>query len=227
MTATSARSDRPGSSCCIPWQRYQSGIPGEHGPMTSNLLQALRVLAIGFLTAFAGGAPAATEAPDVLVKRTVEEVLQAIQQTPERAALHRIAEQKVLPNFDFREMTRLAVGTNWRKASPEQQAALEGGFRKLLVNVYTTALTKSGQKGGGRTLEVKPAAAKGDETVVKTVIKEPDGQRVAIDYRMASRDGGWKVYDVVVEGVSLVTSYRSSFESEVSKGGVDGLIKAL
>ena len=197
--------------------------------MTSNLLQVLRVLAIGFLTAFAGGASAATEAPDVLVKRTVEEVLQVIQQTPERAALHRIAEQKVLPNFDFREMTRLAVGTNWRKASPEQQAALEGGLRKLLVNVYTTALTKSGPQGAGRTLEVKPlpAAAKGDETVVKTVIKEPDGQRVAIDYRMASRDGGWKVYDVVVEGVSLVTSYRSSFESEVSKGGVDGLIKAL
>lgn len=196
--------------------------------MTSNRLQALRVLAIGFLMAFAGGALAATEAPDVLVKRTVEEVLQVIQQTPERAALHRIAEQKVLPNFDFREMTRLAVGANWRKASPEQQAALEGGFRKLLVNVYTTALTKSGPKGAGRTLEVKPLpAAKGDETVVKTVIKEPDGQRVAIDYRMASRDGGWKVYDVVVEGVSLVTSYRSSFESEVSKGGVDGLIKAL
>lgn len=196
--------------------------------MTSNRLQALRVLSIGFLMAFAGGALAATEAPDVLVKRTVEEVLQVIQQTPERAALHRIAEQKVLPNFDFREMTRLAVGANWRKASPEQQAALEGGFRKLLVNVYTTALTKSGPKGAGRTLEVKPQpAAKGDEAVVKTVIKEPDGQRVAIDYRMASRDGGWKVYDVVVEGVSLVTSYRSSFESEVSKGGVDGLIKAL
>ena len=197
--------------------------------MTSHLRQGLSVLAVWTLTVCAGGALAATEAPDVLVKRTVEEVLQVIQQTPERAALHRIAEQKVLPNFDFREMTRLAVGANWRKASPEQQAALEGGFRKLLVNVYTTALTKSGPQGAGRTLEVKPlpAAAKGDETVVKTLIKEPDGQRVAIDYRMASRDGGWKVYDVVVEGVSLVTSYRSSFESEVSKGGVDGLIKAL
>jgi phospholipid transport system substrate-binding protein len=198
--------------------------------MSAMLQKGLRILALWTMPFMAGAALASVEPPDALVKRTVEEVLQAIQQTPERAALQRVAEQKVLPNFDFREMTQLAVGANWRKASPQQQAALEDGFRKLLVNVYTTSLAKSGPQRGGRTVEVKPlppAAAAKDEALVRTVVKDPGGQGVAIDYRMASRDGRWKVYDVLVEGVSLVTTYRSSFDNEVSKGGVDGLIKAL
>jgi phospholipid transport system substrate-binding protein len=197
--------------------------------MTAMLHKGLRVLALWTMPFMAGAALASVEPPDVLVKRTVEEVLLAIQQTPERAALQRVAEQKVLPNFDFREMTQLAAGAHWRKASPEQQAALENGFRKLLVNVYTTSLAKSGPQQAARTVEVKPlpATAVKDEALVRTVVKEPGGQRVAIDYRMASRDGRWKVHDVLVEGVSLVTTYRSSFDNEVSKGGVDGLIKAL
>lgn len=197
--------------------------------MTTTMERWLRVSALWLMPALAGVALASVEPPDALVKRTVEDVLQVIQQNPERAALQRIAEQKVLPNFDFREMTRLAVGANWRKATPEQQTALETGFRKLLVNVYTSALAKTGPSQGGRTLEVKPLppGAKQDEATVKTVVKEADGKRVAIDYRMASRDGQWKVYDVLVEGVSLVTNYRTSFDGEVTKGGVDGLIKAL
>lgn len=197
--------------------------------MTNLLRNSLYCLLACVMSLLGGVALASTEAPDALVKRTVEEVLLVIKQNPERSALHRIAEQKVLPNFDFREMTRLAVGANWRKASPEQQAALESSFRKLLVNIYTSALAQGGGQQGERTLEVKPLppGAKQDDAVVKTVVKESDGKRVAIDYRMASRDGQWKVYDVVVEGMSLVTNYRASFDGEVSKGGVDGLIKAL
>lgn len=193
--------------------------------MTTKVGQVSRCLATWLAAWLAGVAVASTEAPDVLVKRTVEEVLQVVQHTPERRALQQLAEQKVLPNFDFREMTRLAMGANWRKASPEQQGALESGFRALLVNIYTAALTQSGQRQGERTVEVKPLppGALQDGTLVRTVVKDPGGQRVAIDYRMANRDGRWKVYDVLVEGVSLVTNYRTSFDGEVSRGGVDGL----
>ena len=198
--------------------------------MTTRLRISLCGLAVWTMALLGGAALASTEPPDALVKRTVEEVLQVIKQNPDRAALQQLAEQKVLPNFDFREMTQLAVGANWRKASPQQQAALESGFRKLLVNIYTSSLAQSGRPQGERTLEVKslpPQAGKQDEATVKTVVKDPDGKRVAIDYRMASRGGQWKVYDVLVEGVSLVTNYRTSFDGEVNKGGVDGLIKAL
>ncbi|MBI3372132.1 MAG: ABC transporter substrate-binding protein [Betaproteobacteria bacterium] len=188
-----------------------------------------RRLATWALAIASCAAIASNEAPDVLVKRTVEDVLGLIQHTPDRARLRQLAEQKVLPNFDFTEMTKLAVGTNWRKASPQQQQALESGFRTLLVNIYTTALSKSAKQGAERAVDVKPLPPNEsrDEALVKTVVRESGGPPLAIDYRMASRDGGWKVYDVLVEGVSLVTNYRTSFDAEVSKGGVDGLIKAL
>jgi phospholipid transport system substrate-binding protein len=195
----------------------------------ATITRGLRWPALWLLAVVAGGVLASSEPPDALVKRTVEDVLQVIERTPQRRALQRLAEQKVLPHFDFRQMTRLAVGPNWRKASAEQQAALESEFRRLLVNLYTAALSKSGQRRGARSLEVRSPApgANPRDTVVKTVVREPDGQRVAIDYRMALRDGEWKVYDVLVEGVSLVTTYRTSFEREVQAHGVDGLIHTL
>lgn len=197
--------------------------------MTSAMKRVLHWSAVCAMT-FAGcAASAGNEAPDVLVKRTVEDVLELIKQTRDRSALRQLAEQKVLPNFDFAEMTRLAVGANWRKASPEQQQALESGFRALLVNIYTTALSRSAKQGSKRTVEVRPLPPAGsrDEALVKTIVREAGGAPLAIDYRMASRDGGWKVYDVLVEGVSLVTNYRTTFDAEVSRGGVDGLIRAL
>lgn len=197
--------------------------------MAMNLMQLLRCLVVWMAPLLAGVAVASTEPPDVLVKRTVEEVLQVIRRTPERRALQQLAEQKVLPNFDFREMTRLAMGANWRKASPEQQSALESGFRALLVNIYTAALTQSGQPQGELSVEVKPLppGSLQDEAFVRTLVKDSSGRRVAIDYRMASRDGRRKVYDVLVEGVSLVTNYRTSFDGEINRSGVDGLIKTL
>lgn len=197
--------------------------------MTTFVSKWLQLSAIWLMPALGGAALAAAEPPEAMVSRTVEEVLQAIRQNPDRAALQEVAEQKVLPRFDFREMTRLAVGANWRKATPEQQAALENSFRRLLVNLYTSSLASSGRSQGERKLEVKPVphGAPKDDVLVKTVVKESGGPRVAIDYRMASRDGQWKVYDVLVEGVSLVTTYRTSFEGEVAKGGVEGLIRTL
>ena len=193
------------------------------------MVKAMKRLLICSLAFCVSAAIASTEPPEALVKRSVEEILAAIGRTPDREALRKLAEQKVLPNFDFREMTRLAVGANWRKASPEQQTALVNGFRTLLVNLYTSALSQSGERNRERSVVVRPPApgSRPEETTVKTVVKEAGGLAVEIDYRMLKRDDGWKVYDVLVEGISLVTSYRTSFDNEVAKSGVDGLIRVL
>ena len=191
-------------------------------------LCAMGLCALWLLLGLGAAVQAAGDPPDALVKRSVEDVLEAVKQTRDRAALRKVAEQKVLPYFDFQEMTRLAVGAAWRKATPEQQKALEAGFRALLVNTYTNALAQAGPNAN-RTVEVKPAAAAKDasDVLVRTQIKEAGKQPLAVDYRMQSRDGQWKVYDVTVEGVSLVTNYRTTFAEEVSRGGIDGLVKSL
>ena len=180
-----------------------------------------------FVLLLAFAAQAADSAPDVLVKTTVDEVLSAIKQTKDKRALHELAEKKVLPHFDFLAMTRLAVGRSWREANPAQQKALENAFRSLLVSTYTTALTQSASSN--QTVEVKPVRINPGDTdiTVKTLVKEPGRQPIAIDYRMSKEPAGWKVYDVVVENLSLVTNYRGSFNSEIGRSGIDGLIKVL
>jgi phospholipid transport system substrate-binding protein len=183
------------------------------------------------LFALAATAPsvarAADVAPDALVKTTVSEVLSVIKQNKDKRALHDLAEKKVLPHFDFRQMTQLAVGRSWREASPEQRKKLEDGFRSLLVSTYTTALAETAASDAK--VDVKPAAVKPDQTdvTVRTVAKQSGRQPVAIDYRMNRTADGWKVYDVVVENLSLVNNYRGSFSSEISRSGIDGLIKTL
>ncbi len=185
---------------------------------------ARMMVAIVMLSALA--AQAQQTAPDALVKSTVEEVLVVIKQSKDQKALVELAEKKVVSNFDFKEMARLATGRAWSQASAAQQQALERSFRTLLVRTYTTALS---QTSGEAKVEVKPATLKaGDsETVVRTVVTEPGRKPFAIDYRMRSTPSGWKVYDVVVENLSLVTNYRSSFQSEIGRSGIDGLIKII
>jgi phospholipid transport system substrate-binding protein len=165
-------------------------------------------------------------APDALVKSTVNDVLGVIKQTKDQRTLVDLAEKKVLPHFDFKRMTQLATGQSWAKASPAQQEALERAFRTLLVRTYTAALSQS---SGETKVEVKsPNLKPGDsETVVRTLVSEPGRKPFAIDYRMRNGDGGWKVYDVVVENLSLVTNYRGSFQSEIARSGIDGLIKSI
>jgi len=172
---------------------------------------------------FALGAHA-QETPDALVKKTTDEVLTIIKQTKDQRKLIEAAEQKVLPNFDFRQMTQLAVGRAWSQANKAQQDALERAFRTLLVRTYTTALARA---SGDTKVEVKAAPGQGDETVVKTVATEPGKQPVQIDYRMVKTPEGWKVYDVTVENLSLVSTYRTSFQSEIARSGIDGLIRTI
>ncbi len=170
--------------------------------------------------------PAAT-APDALVKKTVDDVLAVIKQNRDKQSLRALAEKVVIQHFDFRMMTQLAVGRSWRDATPAQQKSLESAFRSLLVSTYTTALSQT--SNAGQTVEVKPLALKpaDDDVIVRTLVKEPGKQPVPIDYRMARGASGWKVYDVIVENLSLVTNYRGSFGSEISRSGIDGLIRTL
>lgn len=165
-------------------------------------------------------------APDVMVRNGVTEVLAEIKKNPGPRELQAFAERKLVSQFDFTAMTRLATGRAWRQATDAQKKALENAFRTLLVRTYTTALS---QTTGDFTVEVKPAVLRaGDtDTLVKTVVKSSDRPPVAIDFRLSRASEEWKVYDVVVENLSLVTNYRSSFQSEISRSGIDGLIKAI
>lgn len=191
----------------------------------------LVALAVTALALAAGATAFAQEvAPDALARKSIDEVLAVIRadkelQNGNPKKLHALVEEKILPHFDFTRMTRLAVGRNWAQASDAQKEALTREFQTLLVRTYSTSISQY----RNQTIDVKPAKiASGDkDTVVKTVVNQPGGQPIPIDYAMERTDKGWKVYDVMVDGVSLVTTYRGSFNEQVQKGGVDGLVKTL
>jgi phospholipid transport system substrate-binding protein len=136
-----------------------------------------------------------------------------------------LVDAKVLPHFDFTRMTRLAVGKNWRAATPEQQQSLVREFRTLLVRTYSTALATYKDE----TIEVRPLKLNAGDTevTVRTRVLQSGGQPVQIDYAMEKKADGWKVFDVTVAGVSLVTNYRSTFDRQIAESGIDGLIKRL
>ena len=189
----------------------------------------LRILAMLLALALPLAANA-QEAPDALVKRVADEVLAVIKadkdlQSGNSAKVVELAEQKVLPHFDFERMTRLAVGRNWSQAADAQKQALIKEFRTLLVRTYSTSLAAYRNQA----IEVKPSrAGAGDkDTVVRTAIIQQGGPQIPIDYSMEKTDSGWKVYDVVIDGASLVTTYRGTFSDQVQRGGIDGLIKTL
>ncbi|MCC7483897.1 MAG: ABC transporter substrate-binding protein [Burkholderiales bacterium] len=181
---------------------------------------------VAWVTLLAAAGGHAQESPEALVKRAADEVLALIKETKDQTKLVAAAESRIVPYFDFTRMTRLAAGRNWNQASPAQRAALEKAFRTLLVRTYTVALSRT---SGEAKVDVRPAVAGPDpgEVVVKTVATEPGRQPIPIDYRMAKAADGWKVYDVTVENLSLVTTYRGSFQSEIARTGIDGLIKVI
>ena len=173
---------------------------------------------------------AAETRPDTLVEETAQEVLAIIKrdkdiQSGNKAKILNLVKSKILPHFNFTRMTRLAMGKNWSKASPQQKKELEKEFRTLLVRTYYKALAVYSD----HTIKVSPVknmAGKTDATV-KTEIIQSHGQPVSIDYSMEKIKSAWKVYDITVAGISLVINYRGSFNSKVRSGGVEGLLKAL
>ncbi len=193
------------------------------------MFKNLSALLVGICAAFVMAAHA-QEAPDDLVRRNTQDVLAAIKADKDLAAgnqkkIEKLAEEKILPYFNFSRMTQLAVGRNWRDATDAQKKALTDEFRTLLVRTYSTSLSQF----RNQTIEVKPLklAAADTEVVVKTQVVQPGGQPIPIDYSMERTANGWKAFDVLIDGVSLVTNYRSSFNTEIQKSGIDGLIKSL
>lgn len=176
-------------------------------------------------------AVALAQEPDKLVKNVADEVLNALRSDPELRAgsqtkMAQLIEEKVAPRFDFERMTRLAVGRNWRQATAEQQKVLIEQFRAMLVRSYSAAYSAY----RNIVIEVKPLRLQptDDDVQVRSEIKLPGGAPpVTVDYSMVKSDSDWKVYDVTVDGVSLVTTYRSTFAEEIRQNGIDGLIKSL
>ena len=183
-----------------------------------------------FLTMFVSATVVAEEAPDVLVQRVTEEVLDIVRKDKDIQNGHtqkvmELVDKKVLPNFNFTRMTALALGKEWRKASPQQQQQLTAEFRTLLVRTYSNALTSyKNQKIIYKPFKMAPADV---DVLVRTEVQQPGSKPVQLDYSLEKVDGSWKVYDVVVAGISLVTNYRDQFNQEVRNGGIDGLIAAI
>jgi len=195
-----------------------------------NMTNAIRFVLLACFFIFRSIGAQEPTPPDVLVKNVTTEVVEIIAKDKEirsgnRAKLIEVIDARVLPHFNFGSMTALAMGQNWKAATPEQKKQLVDAFRTLLVRTYASALAAySEQKFDFRPLRAKPTDT--DVTVQVRVI-QPGAQPVPIDYSMEKTPSGWKVYDVMVGGVSLVANYRTEFANVVRNSGIDGLIKDL
>lgn len=172
----------------------------------------------------------AQEAPDVLVQQVSSEVLEIIRsdkdiQSGNTQKVIDLVEKKVLPHFNFQHMTALAVGKDWKKANAQQQQQLAAEFKTLLVRTYANALT--GYKNQKLVYKPFKMAAGETDVLVRTEVLQPGSKPVQIDYSLEKLDAGWKVYDMTVAGISLVTNYRDQFAQEVRNGGLDGLISTI
>jgi phospholipid transport system substrate-binding protein len=172
----------------------------------------------------------AQEAPDALVKRVSQEALSIIKSDPkvqagDQAHIRDLIEAKIAPHFDMDRMTALAAGRAYRQATPEQKKRLADEFKSLLIRTYSNALNQYRDQ----TLDYEPLRAAPDatEVTVRTKVVRPGQTPVSIDYSMEKTPSGWKAYDVIVGGVSLVTNYRDEFTQQVREGGIDGLIRTL
>ena len=202
-----------------------------------NALKCLRTVMAATLlaglclsTATRADDQSAADAADAIVQKVSGEVLTLLRHDKDLQAgntqkLHDLIETKILPQFDFNRMTALAVGVDWRKANAEQKKQLVEQFRTLLVRTYSSGLSSYRDQ----VLEFKPLRSKPTDTdvLVRSEIKQPGTQPISIDYRMGKSDAGWRIYDVIIGGVSLVTTYRDTFVQEVRQNGIDGLVKML
>ena len=177
-----------------------------------------------------GSVSAQEGSPEALIRKVTDDVLTIVRQDKEiqsgntKKAID-LVEAKVLPHFNFQRMTALAMGRDWSKATPEQKMRLSDEFKMLLVRTYSNALT--GYRD--QTLRYKPVKMQAGDTdvLVRTEIIQSGSRSIQLNYSVEKQANGWKVYDVIVAGVSLVTNYRDTFNQEVRANGIDGLIKML
>lgn len=173
---------------------------------------------------------AADIAPDVLARTTTQDVLAILKQDREiqngnQGKVYQLVETKILPIFDFNRMTQLVIGKHWPRASAQQKQSLVTEFRNLMVRTYSSSLMAF----NNQTVDYKPLSMRPGDTdvTVRSEIRQPGGQPIPINYSMYKTAYGWKVYDVTIDGVSLVTNYRSSFSNTIRQSGIDGLIRTL
>lgn len=195
-----------------------------------NILKKYLAVAVTFGTLLFAGTAMAQEAPDALVKRISQEVIdnakadKSIQGGNQQRILS-LVEEKILPYIDFERMTALAAGRYWRDATPEQKKQLTDEFRSLLVYTYSGALSQvRDQKIDFKPLRGSPSDT---EVEVRSQVIQPRGEPIQLNYRMEKIANGWKIYDVNVLGAWLVESYKGTFASEIGRSGIDGLIKVL
>lgn len=205
-------------------------MAARRGWMTDFSENIMKNIFAFFFAALVGTSVLAQESPDALIRHVTEDVLEIIRkdkdiQSGNAQKAIELVDKKVLPHFNFQHMTMLAVGRDWKKASPQQQQQLTAEFKTLLVRTYSNALTSyRNQK-----VVYKPFKMGADETdvLVRTEVLQPGSKAVQLDYSLEKLDSGWKVYDVVVAGISLVTNYRDQFAQEIRSAGVDGLIATV
>lgn len=193
--------------------------------MKKFLLAACVCLASGFASA-----SVQADKPDGLVRGLTERVLEILRtddklKNGDTARAAELIEKTVLPHFNFRRMTMLAVGRDWRNASEAQQQRLVDAFYAMLVRTYSNALTEY----RNQTVDFRPLRMNPDDRTVRvqTEIRQSGAQPITVDYMLEKDGSDWKVFDVVIAGVSLVTNYRGTFAQEIRAGGIDGLIRAL
>jgi len=194
-------------------------------------MDRMKSILASFLLASASAFALAQElAPDELIRRISEEVLAAMRADPELRAgnpakIVPFVQATVLPHFDFERATRIAMGPAWRGATPAQREELTREFSALLVRTYTSAVADYSDSE----VTVSPLRARASETdaTVRSQVKRPGEQPVAIEYEMQKTAGSWKIYDLRIDGISLMSTYRTAFADEVRTNGVDGLIRTL
>jgi len=195
-----------------------------------NMHKSLKNTIFLCLSLFVLPVAADMQTPDVLARTVTEEVLAIVRadkdlQNGNQNKVAQLVETKILPHFNFTRMTQLAMSRNWRQSTADQQKLLVSEFQTLLVRTYTAAFTQYRNE----TVSYRPVRMAPDDrdVMVRSQINRPGGPPVGVDYSMERTGQGWKVYDVKIEGISLVENYRNTFNSEVQKNGVDGLIRTL
>lgn len=189
--------------------------------------QFLRLLAVVAGMTPLAGVPASTS-PEEVVKVTTERVLERVRSEhdalkADTGKLYGLVNELIIPHFDFEAASRLVLGRHWRTASDEQRARFTEAFKQLLVRTYANALFQYADE----TIVFKPTQADGEQVVVKTEVTQQGAHPIPVNYRMHQKDGEWKAYDVFVDGISLVVTYRGDFGSRVNQSGIDGLINDL
>lgn len=202
--------------------------------MGTRIFTHKRVSLIGLLVAlqlyFSGLLAADITAPDVMLKQTSDEVIAVIKEKRDQLKedpdlVYDLVHEYILPHLDEVTIAKLAMGKNWRDASREQKIEFINEFRNLLIRTYGKSLSEfSDQEINYFPVKMKAGE---DKVVVKSEVLQPGGPSIPVSYRMRIKDDSWKVYDLSIDGVSLVTSYRGTFDQEVRKGGIEGLLKYL